>query len=116
MPRPADPSINEQFANLAAGDALAAQLHLRINLDLEAHLASKFGEHRNIARGFVAEAEIKAFVYLARVELLFQDALGELPWCHQRKIAPEGEKQNGVDAGRFQESQFFGSRAEQLQP
>ncbi len=54
-------------------------------------------------------------MYFARMQFLFEDALGELPWCHQGNIAPEGEKQHGVDAGGFQQAQFLGSRAEQLQ-
>src|SRR5450432_3824166 len=115
MPRPADAPIDEELANLAAGDALAAQLHLGIDLDLEAHLASEFGEHRHVTRGLMTEAEVESFMHLAGVQLFLQNAFGKLSWRHQRKIAAEGKQENGIYAGGFEQAQFFGGRREELQ-
>ena len=75
VPGAADPSLAQKFAHLAAGDGLPAQLHLGIDFDLEAHLASELGEHLHISRGFVAEMKVVAFVHFAGVQLFLAGSL-----------------------------------------
>ena len=115
MPGPAHSSIFNQPANLAAGDPLAAQLHFRINLDLESHLAPELGQQIHVARSFMPEAKVVAFVNFARVQFSLQNAFRKLPRRHKRKIAPEGQQQHGVNSRAFEPAQFLGSRGEQFQ-
>ncbi len=49
------------------------------------------------------------------MQFLFQDALGELPRRHQRKIAPERQDQHGINARGFEQAQFLRQRSKQLQ-
>ena len=70
VPGAADPAFAQKLADMAAGDGLAAQFHLRINFDLEAHLASELGQHLHIARGLVAKMKVVAFMHFAGAKLV----------------------------------------------
>ena len=105
----------DPFPDLAAGDGFAAQSHLGIELDLEAHLAAEVGEHMDVAGCLVAEAEVKTLVHFARLQLFRENALDKLSWSQQGEIPSEGKQQDGVDPGGLKQAQFFGSGREQFQ-
>ena len=75
---------------MTAGNGLAAQFLLWVNLHFKAQFLSQLGQHIHIASGFVTEAEVVAFVHFTGVQFLFQDALSELARRHEREIATEG--------------------------
>src|SRR4029077_20052177 len=83
MTRAAYASLADQSANLTARNSFSPQLHLGIDLHLKSHLAPKFRQHVHVARGLVSEAKVEAFMHLASMQLLFEDALNELARRHQ---------------------------------
>src|SRR5580693_5300046 len=115
MPGTAHASRCKKFADLRARNTLAAQSHLGIDVDLESHLAAKLGQHGDVTRCFVSEAEVESFMYFARMQFLSENALHELPRRHQGKVAPKGKQQYGVDSRAFQPTQFFRRWREQFQ-
>src|SRR5947208_15535725 len=115
MSSAAHSSLTDEPANLAARYSLAAQFHLRILLHLKPQSASEFRQHFHIARCFVAETEIKALMYLARVKFLLQDSFGKILGRHQRQIAPERKQQNRIDPCSFQPTDLLRSRCEQFE-
>src|SRR5438034_4485048 len=106
MPRPADSSLSQQFANLTARDGFSPQLHLGIDLHLESHFTPELSQQIDVASGLMAEAEVVAFVYFARPQSFFEDLLGELPWRHERQVASEWEQEDSVQPSGFEKAQF----------
>ena len=115
MPRPANSSFGKQLPDVAARNGLAAQAHLGIIVDLKSHFSSQIAEHLNISRRLVSEVEVVALVHFAGMQAPLQNLMGKLMRCHQRKIAREGKQQNRVDAGSFEQAQFFWKRSQQFQ-
>src|ERR1039458_6891309 len=112
---PAHAAFGKQLTDVAARNPLPAQAHLRIIVDLKSHLPAQLAQQLDVSRGFVPEVEVVAFVNLAGMQALLQNFMGKLVRRHQRKIAREGEQQNRVDAGGFQQAQFLRSRSQQFQ-
>src|SRR5947209_18588567 len=108
-------SVGHEPANLAARHGLAPQLHFGIDLYLKTHLAPKLGQHLHITGSLVPESEVVSLVHLAGMKLLLEDALCKLPRRHQRKIAPEGQEQDGIDPGVGKQTKLLRSRSEQFQ-
>ena len=63
MARPADAPIDEQFANLAAGDALAAHSHLRIRDNGKPGLLAELVQLSQVALGSVSKVKIETLVH-----------------------------------------------------
>src|SRR5579864_2095999 len=104
----------DQFADLRARDRFSAQSQFRIDGYFKTHVTAKFRKQIHIPGCFVAETEVVAFVYLARVQSFFQDVVGEGFWSHERQVAREREEKNGIKAGSPEQSKPFGSRSKQL--
>jgi hypothetical protein len=86
-----------------------------VNLKSHVFLPAQLAQQLNVPRCLVPEVEVVAFVNFPGMKPLLKNFMGKLVRRHQRKIAREGEQQDRIDAGGFQESQLFRKRSQQLQ-
>ena len=63
----------------------------------------------------MAKAEVVTLVHFARVQFLFQNPFRKLMGRHHRQISAKRKQQDGIEAGGFEQAEFFGKRRDQLQ-
>ena len=115
VPRAADPAFTQKPAHLAAGDGFTAQFHLRIDFDLEPHLAAELSQRVHVARCFVAEMEVIAFMQFAGAQLFLQDLFRKLSRSHQGKVTSEGQEQHRIQAAGLEQAELFRGGRDQLE-
>src|SRR5579872_1191342 len=104
---------SNQLAHPAAGNGMAADAHLGVDLDFETELMAELGQLVYVAFGFSPETEVKPLVHLAGVQFAVQNLLGELARSEQRKVTVEGQQQHGIQASGSEQAQLDGQRSDQ---
>src|SRR5437868_12719120 len=74
----ADVSAQEQLPDAAAGDGFTTNLHLAVNLDMKAELASELSKLLDCTFRFVTKMKIRALVHLFGLEPIDDHLLNEL--------------------------------------
>src|SRR5690242_10344878 len=103
----------DELAHAAAGNGMAANAHLGINLNFKSELTAELGQLLHVAFGFASETEVEAFMQLARVQSAVENLFGELAWGEQGKVAGERQQQHRLQPGGREQAQLDGQRRDE---
>src|SRR5262249_60607726 len=106
-------SCGNEFANMAAGDRLAAHHHHRIGCHLKAELAAEICQSLCVAFRLVPKMEILSLMHFFRAQFFCQH-VGKFGRRRHRKIAGEGNAQQHVHTCLGHQLFFYAPRSDQF--